>query len=96
MSEWEPLPYKDYKWILADPALLGGKLAVRGTRLSVFFLLFCFGRDFHDLGNRFRRERSGSTCRMWLLDANVPAKPSLLLEEFSIEAATAQSEDGVP
>ena len=41
MSEWEPLPYKDYKWIVADPALLGGKLAVRGTRFSVSFLLSC-------------------------------------------------------
>jgi len=41
MSEREPLPYKDYKWIVADPALLGGKLAVRGTRFSVSFLLSC-------------------------------------------------------
>ncbi len=33
--------YKDYRWIVADPDLLGGKLAVRGTRLSVSFLLSC-------------------------------------------------------
>ena len=33
--------YKDYRWIVADPDLLGGKLAVRGTRLSVSFLLAC-------------------------------------------------------
>jgi uncharacterized protein (DUF433 family) len=33
--------YKDYRWIVADPDLLGGKLVVRGTRLSVSFLLAC-------------------------------------------------------
>jgi len=43
MSEWEPLGYKDYKWIVADPALLGGRLAVRGTRFSVSFFLSCLG-----------------------------------------------------
>ena len=41
MSRWEPLPYKDYKWIVADPALRGGKLAVRGARFSVSFLVSC-------------------------------------------------------
>ena len=29
------------QWIVADPALLGGKLAVRGTRFSVSFLVSC-------------------------------------------------------
>jgi uncharacterized protein (DUF433 family) len=33
--------YKHYRWIVADPDLLGGRLAVRGTRLSVSFLLGC-------------------------------------------------------
>ena len=32
---------KDYKWIVADPALRRGKLAVRGTRFSVSFLVSC-------------------------------------------------------
>ncbi len=36
-------PYRDYKWIVRDPDLLGGKLAVRGTRLSVSFMLACLG-----------------------------------------------------
>jgi uncharacterized protein (DUF433 family) len=36
---WEPTAYKDYQWIVADPQLLGGKLAVRGTRLSVAQIL---------------------------------------------------------
>ena len=43
MGEWQPAPYRDYKWIVRDPDLLGGKLAVRGTRLSVSFALACFG-----------------------------------------------------
>jgi len=41
MSEWQANPYKDYRWIVADPELLGGKLAVRGTRLAVSLILEC-------------------------------------------------------
>jgi len=33
--------YKGYQWIVADPDLLGGKLAIRGTRLSVSLILEC-------------------------------------------------------
>ena len=36
---FEPNSYKDYQWIVADPQLLGGKLAIRGTRLSVALIL---------------------------------------------------------
>ena len=39
MPEWKPAAYKDYQWIVADPQLLGGKLAIRGTRLSVALIL---------------------------------------------------------
>ncbi len=35
-------PYKDYRWIVSDPALLGGKPAIRGTRLSASLILSCF------------------------------------------------------
>lgn len=41
MAEWTPKPYRDYHWIVADPELLGGKLAIRGTRLSVALVLEC-------------------------------------------------------
>lgn len=34
--------FKNYRWIVADPDLLGGKLALRGTRFSVSFILSCF------------------------------------------------------
>ncbi len=41
MADWKPAAYRDYKWIVRDPDLLGGKLAVRGTRLSLSFVLGC-------------------------------------------------------
>jgi len=41
MEPWQPTAFRDYKWIVRDPDLLGGKLAVRGTRLSVSFILGC-------------------------------------------------------
>jgi uncharacterized protein (DUF433 family) len=41
MSDWQPRHYKNYRWIVADPELLGGKLAIRGTRLSVALILEC-------------------------------------------------------
>ncbi len=41
MDDWKPAAYRNYKWIVRDPDLLGGKLAVRGTRLSVSFVLGC-------------------------------------------------------
>lgn len=41
MGDWKPAPYGKYKWIVRDPDLLGGKLAVRGTRLSGSFVLAC-------------------------------------------------------
>jgi uncharacterized protein (DUF433 family) len=40
-TEKDPAAYGKCKWIVRDPELLGGKLAVRGTRLSVSFLLAC-------------------------------------------------------
>lgn len=41
MSNWQPAAYKEYRWIVADTDLLGGKLAIRGTRLSVSLILEC-------------------------------------------------------
>jgi len=41
VTDWQPAPYRDYRWIVADPRLLGGTLAVRGTRLSVSLILEC-------------------------------------------------------
>ena len=41
MRDSKPAAYKRYTWIVRDKDLLGGKLAVRGTRLSVSFVLAC-------------------------------------------------------
>jgi len=41
MREGELKGFKQYRWIVADSRLLGGKLAVRGTRFSVSFILSC-------------------------------------------------------
>jgi len=41
MADWKPAGYRDYKWIVRDPDLLSGKLALRGTRLSASLVLGC-------------------------------------------------------
>jgi uncharacterized protein (DUF433 family) len=55
MSNWQPTQYKDYHWIVADPQLLGGKLAIRGTRLSVSLILECMaaGMSLADIDDSF-------------------------------------------
>jgi len=55
MNDWQPLAYKDYRWIVADPQLLGGKLAIRGTRLSVSLILECLagGMTLADIDDSF-------------------------------------------
>lgn len=41
MASREVASFRNYRWIVSDPELLGGKLAVRGTRFSVSFILSC-------------------------------------------------------
>lgn len=55
MTHREPRGYKEYKWIVADPDLLGGSLAIRGTRLSVALILECFaeGMTLKDIDESF-------------------------------------------
>ena len=57
VSDWQPLQYKDYRWIVAAPRLLGGKLAIRGTCLSVSLILECLagGMSLHDIDEAFDR-----------------------------------------
>ena len=49
--------YGNYTWIVSDPRLLGGKLAVRGTRLSVGLILECLasGMSMSDIDESFDR-----------------------------------------
>ncbi len=55
MADWYPKGYKSYRWIVADPELLGGKLAVRGTRLAVSLILECLsnGMTLEDINEAF-------------------------------------------
>ena len=55
MSHWQPAAYKEYQWIVADPRLLGGKLAIRGTRLAVSLILECLasGMSLDDIDQSF-------------------------------------------
>ena len=55
MAEFNPRPYKDYQWIVADARLLGGSLAIRGTRLSVTLILECLasGMTVADINESF-------------------------------------------
>ena len=55
VSNTQPTRYKDYQWIVADPQLLGGTLAIRGTRLSVALILECLanGMSLQDIDEAF-------------------------------------------
>jgi uncharacterized protein (DUF433 family) len=55
MQTWEARPFRNYKWIVSDPALLGGKLAIRGTRFSVSFILACLaeGLSVEEIENEY-------------------------------------------
>ncbi len=57
MSNWQPAAYKNYQWIVADPDLLGGRLAIRGTRLSVSLILesLAAGMSLQDIDEAFDR-----------------------------------------
>jgi uncharacterized protein (DUF433 family) len=55
MAEWQPKPYREFHWIVADPDLLGGKLTIRGTRLSVSLILECLanGMNLSDINEAY-------------------------------------------
>jgi uncharacterized protein (DUF433 family) len=55
MQAWKALPFRDHRWIVSDPALLGAKLAVRGTRFSVSFILACLaeGLSVEEIENEY-------------------------------------------
>ena len=41
MSSADLKPFHNFRWLVADPDLLGCKLAIRGTRLSASLILSC-------------------------------------------------------
>jgi len=61
--------FRTFRWIVADPALLGGKLAIRGTRFSVSFILSCLSEgmtaeDIEETYGRFPREAIPEVMRV--------------------------------
>jgi uncharacterized protein (DUF433 family) len=55
VTDYEPKPYKNFRWIVADPDLLGGKPTLRGTRLSVSLILECLsaGMPIEEINESF-------------------------------------------
>ena len=53
--KWEARPYQQYKWIVKDPELLGGRLAIRGSRISVALVLECLasGMTVKDINQEY-------------------------------------------
>jgi uncharacterized protein (DUF433 family) len=60
MTEREPKPYKNFRWIIADPDWLGGKPALRDIRISVSQILECLsaGMTLEDINESFASEIS--------------------------------------
>jgi uncharacterized protein (DUF433 family) len=82
MSTWQPKAYKEYQCIVADPDLLGGKLAVRGTRLSVALILECLanGMTLDDINEAYDQTLTRDTLSEILQVA------SELTESFHVAA----------
>jgi len=57
MSKWRPASYKYDEWIVPDLRPVGGKLAIRGTRLSasLVFEYFAGGMSLEDINETFDR-----------------------------------------
>jgi uncharacterized protein (DUF433 family) len=57
MFEWQPKAYRNVHCIVADPDLLGGKLAVRGTRISISLILECLanGMTLEDINEAYNQ-----------------------------------------
>ena len=47
--------YRDYRWIVQNPRMLGGALSIRGTRLSVRLIPECLsnGMTLDDIDEAF-------------------------------------------
>ena len=81
MGERTLKPFRNFQWIVADPDLLGGKLAVRGARFSVSFILSCLAEgmtleEIEETYGRYPREAIPEVMRVAseILDApNVAA-----------------------
>ncbi|MGI8743562.1 MAG: DUF433 domain-containing protein [Bryobacteraceae bacterium] len=89
MQDWQPAGYKDYRYIAAGPELLGGKLAIRGTRLSVSLILECLANDMFTLPLFWPASVSRATQRVDWEGAAVAADFDCLLTVVARQCATA-------
>jgi len=69
MEERALNPFKNFRWIVADAELLGGKLAIRGTRFSVSFILSCLSEgmsveEIEETYGQFPREAIPEVMRV--------------------------------
>jgi uncharacterized protein (DUF433 family) len=60
-TSWQTKAYKNYKYLVKDPELLGTSLAIRGTRLPVWMILEGLGNgmtleDFEESFGVFPKE----------------------------------------
>ena len=70
--------YKQCRWIVADPDLLGGQPVIRGTRLSVSFLLRCLAEgmtldEIHETYGAFPDEAVPEILRLAAESLETPA-----------------------
>ena len=60
MTDYEPKQYRNLRWIVVHPDLLGAKPTLRGTRLSVSQVLECLsaGMTLDDINESFASDLS--------------------------------------
>jgi hypothetical protein len=79
MTHWQPAAYKNYRWIVTDPDLLGGKLAIRGTRISVSLILKCLANGMSHAPARIAALSQGSLAMSPIVFRNVDYCPAAAL-----------------
>jgi uncharacterized Zn finger protein len=62
MNDDAPKPYKSYKYIVAHPDLLGGKLTIKHTRISVSHVLECLATGMDALDSAGRKDEILPLC----------------------------------
>jgi uncharacterized protein (DUF433 family) len=79
MAEQELKPFRDFRWIVADPDMLGGKLAIRGTRFSVSFTLACLaeGMTIEEIEETYGSFPSESIPEMMKVAADLLDAPNV-------------------
>jgi uncharacterized protein (DUF433 family) len=77
--QWVPRVYKGYAWIVKDPDLLGGKLAIRGTRLSVAHVHACLaeGMTHEEIEESYGKLPRAAVTEVVLVVAELASNPNV-------------------